>query len=158
MVHARYGSKDAILEAFLHEYVSRLDPDPHPGATGMQQVLAHFDRIHDLYVTDREVLRAMFVATFEAVKTTSPLRDRVAGHLREGAAKVEHALRAGISDGSVRGDIDVAAVVNDITSAMFGIGFQWVVLTEHDLETALTTARSRVIREYGQRKRGTRPI
>jgi AcrR family transcriptional regulator len=148
MVHARYGNKDAILDAFLHEYVSRLDPDPHPEATGMQQVLAHFDRIHDLYVTDREVLRAMFVATFEAAKTTSPLRERVAAQLRDGAGKVERALRAGISDGSVRGDVDVTAAVDDITSAVFGVGFQWVVLAEHDLETALSTVRARVVRDY----------
>lgn len=150
MVHARYGNKDAILEAFLLEYVSRLDPDPHPEATGMDQVLAHFDRIHDLYVTDREVLRAMFVATFEAVKTTSPLRDRVAAQLRHGATDVERALRAGVSDGSVRDDIDVEAAVDDITSAVFGVGFQWVVLAEHDLDTALSTTRARVIREYGR--------
>ncbi len=77
MVHARYGSKDAILEAFLHEYVKRLNPDPDPGTSGMQQVLAHFDRIEEIYTEDRELLRAMFVATFEAVKTTSPLRERV---------------------------------------------------------------------------------
>ena len=31
MVHARYGSKHAILEAFfLHEYVQRLTPAPEP--------------------------------------------------------------------------------------------------------------------------------
>ena len=40
MVHARYGNKDAILEAFLREYVKRLNPDPDPKTSGMQQVLA----------------------------------------------------------------------------------------------------------------------
>ena len=36
MVHARYGSKDAILDAFFsHEYVQRLTPSPEPDATGL---------------------------------------------------------------------------------------------------------------------------
>ena len=102
MVHARFGSKDAILEAFLHEYVRHLNPDPDPNTSGMQQVLAHFDRIEEIYAEDHELLLAMFVATFEAVKTTSPLRHRVRDQLKSGAVKVREGLRNGIQDGSVR--------------------------------------------------------
>ena len=40
MVHARYGSKDAILDAiFLREYMAQLSPDLDPEATGLQQAL-----------------------------------------------------------------------------------------------------------------------
>ncbi|MEB3049825.1 helix-turn-helix domain-containing protein [Mycolicibacter sp. MYC123] len=36
MVHARYGSKDAILDAFFeHDYVRRLSPDVDPDSTGL---------------------------------------------------------------------------------------------------------------------------
>lgn len=151
MVHARYGSKDAILEAFLHEYVNRLNPDPDPDTDGMDQVLAHFDRIHDLYTEDRDVLQAMFVATFEAVKTTSPLRDRVQAQLVGGADKVRDGLRKGLGDGSIRADTDIDQAVNDITSAVFGIAFQWVVVTGgHDLEQELNDVRARIIRDYGR--------
>ena len=151
MVHARYGSKDAILEAFLHEYVKRLNPDPDPSADGLSQVLAHFDRIHDLYTEDHDVLLAMFVATFEAVKTTSPLRDKVRAQLVAGADKVRAGLRKGLDDGSIRAGIDVDQTVNDITSAVFGIAFQWVVVPDgHDLERELAEVRTRVIRDYGR--------
>jgi AcrR family transcriptional regulator len=149
MVHARYGSKDAILEAFLHEYVKRLDPDPHPDADGLSQVLAHFDRIHDLYTEDRTVLRAMFVSTFEAAKTSSPVRGVTRAQLESGAANVEAALRTGIHDGSVRHGIDVGAAVNDITATAFGLAFQWVVVPGHDLAAELQDARARVIERYG---------
>ncbi|MDF2823050.1 MAG: transcriptional regulator [Mycobacterium sp.] len=151
MVAARYGTKNAILDAFLHEYVRRLNPDPSPRDDGLTQVLAHFDRIDDLYRTDREVLRAMFVATFEAVKTTSPLRDRVIAQMHEGATKVETALRTGIADGSIRRDTDVATAGDDITAAVFGVGFHWVVLPHHDLEAALAGVRARIIRDYAGR-------
>ena len=150
MVHARYGSKDAILEAFLGEYVKRLNPEPDPRAIGMLQVLAHFDRIQEVLAEDRELLRAMFVATFEAAKTTSPLRERVQTQLAGGAVKVETGLRNGIDDGSVRSDIDIDAAVKDITAAVFGIAFQWVALPQaHDLDDELNSVRSRIIRQYG---------
>jgi AcrR family transcriptional regulator len=154
MVHARFGSKDAILEAFLHEYVKRLNPDPDPKNTGMQQVLAHFDRIEEIYAEDRELLLAMFVATFEAVKTTSPLRHRVRDQLKSGAVKVEKGLRKGIRDGSVRSGIDIARAVTDISTAVFGIAFWWTALPDQaDLGRELTKVRARIIDDYGAPRR-----
>jgi AcrR family transcriptional regulator len=150
MVHARFGSKDAILEAFLHEYVRHLNPDPDPKTSGMQQVLAHFDRIEEIYAADHELLLAMFIATFEAVKTTSPLRHRTRLQLKSGAAKVEAGLRNGIEDGTIRPDVDIEPAVKDITASVFGIAFQWVVMPEdHDLQGELNSVRKRIIRQYG---------
>jgi hypothetical protein len=155
MVHARYGSKDAILEAFLHEYVKQLNPDPDPEISGMQQVLAHFDRVEEIYHEDRDLLLAMFVATFEAAKTTSPLRQRVRDQLESGAAKVDKGLRKGIRDGSVRSGIDIARAVSDISSSVFGIAFWWTALPDrYDLGRELTNVRARIVETYGgQEKR-----
>jgi hypothetical protein len=92
----------------------------------------------------------MFVATFEAAKTTSPLRQRVQAQLTSGAVKVETGLRNGVDDGSVRSDIDIDAAVKDITAAVFGIAFQWVALPQaHALDDELDCVRSRIIRQYG---------
>lgn len=150
MVHARYGSKDAILEAFQQVYVARLNPDPEPGSTGLQQVLAHFDRVQEIHAEDPSVTRAMFVSAFEAVKTSSPLREGVREQLSGAAKKVGAGVRAGIADGSLRADIDVDAAVRDITGSIFGIAFQWVVLPEeHDLDHEITCVRARIISDYG---------
>ena len=70
----------------------------------------------------------MFVAAFEAVKTTSPLRPRSLGQLEVGMQKVKEGLEKGIDDGSVRRDIDVTRAVNDISSAVYGIAYLWLVL------------------------------
>ena len=97
MVHARYGSKDAILDAFfLHEYVRDLSPAPDPTATGLAEAVGHFDRVRHLFAEDSEFLRAMFVATFEAVKSTSPLRPRVQAWLKRGIDKAVDAVVAGL--------------------------------------------------------------
>lgn len=150
MVHARYGSKDAILDDFVQEYVSMLNPDPDPASTGLEQVLAHIDRIRGLYATDPEVLRAMFVANFEALKTTSPLRDHVTSQLSEGVGKVAASLRKGLRDGSIRPGTDVPRAAADITGATFGAAFLWIALpASFDVERELATVRHRVIGEYG---------
>ncbi|WP_174397193.1 TetR family transcriptional regulator [Mycolicibacterium sphagni] len=150
MVHARFGGKEAILEDFLQEYVSRLSPDLHPHATGMDQVLAHIDRIRDLYAHDPDVLRAMFVSTFESMKTTSPLRERLRDQLTGGVANVADGLRKGQRDKSVRRGIDLDRAVSDITAVFFGVAFLWIALPPgFDLDTELAHARERIVRDYG---------
>jgi AcrR family transcriptional regulator len=151
MVHARYGSKDAILDAFFeHGYVQRLLPAPQPGVTGMENAVAHFGRIQELYAQDQDFLRAMFVMTFEAVKTTSPVRSRLQSWFERGVEAVEVGLRNGIVDGSVRPDIDVERAVNDISAAAFGVAFHWIVLSvNYDLAGELDYARTRIIADYG---------
>lgn len=157
MVHARYGSKDAVLDAvFMHEYMAQLSPDLDPDASGLQHALAHFDRIGQLAREDPDFLRAMFVAAFEAVKTTSPLRGRSFGQLVSGRQKVEAGLNEGIDDGSVRKDVDIDSAVNDISSAVFGIAYHWLVLTGYDLVHELECLRARIIRDYGAQPRRRR--
>ncbi len=150
MVHARYGSKDALLEEFVEEYISMLNPDPDPASTGLNQVLAHLDRIRDVYANDPDVLRAMFVANFEALKTTSPLRERVNHQLAAGVRKVTASLRKGLRDGSVRPGIDVSVASADITAATFGAAFLWLALpARFDVERELANTRQRIIQDYG---------
>jgi AcrR family transcriptional regulator len=151
MVHARYGSKDAILEAlFATEYEKRLSPALDPDTTGLQQALAHFDRIEALYAEDRDFLRAMFVLTFEAVKASSHARPRMRMWLKSGADTVEAGLRNGIVDGSVRPDIDLERAVTDFSGAVFGVAYQWVVQAyPYDMAKEMAYVRARLIREYG---------
>ena len=150
MVHARFGSKDAILDAFLQTYAAGINPDPDPDDTGMQQVLAHLDRVQEVYRRDPDLLRAMFVGTFEAVKSTSPLRARMQQQLESGIAKIVVGLGNGIDDGSVRSGVDIDAAATDITAALFGVAFQWVVVNNPvPLDLLLDQARSRIIATYG---------
>jgi AcrR family transcriptional regulator len=151
MVHARYGSKDAILDAFfLHDYVKQLSPDADPDATGLEEAVGHFDRVRRLFSEDQAFLRAMFVATFEGVKSTSPLRERVQRWLQRGVDKVEAGLRRGVDDGSVRDDVDINRATSDLSAAIFGAAYLWTLLGDgYDLDRELAYVRDRFIREYG---------
>jgi len=151
MVHARYGSKDAILDAFfLHDYVKQLSPDADPNATGLQEAVGHFDRVRRLFSEDQAFLRAMFVATFEGVKSTSPLRERVQRWLQRGVDKVEAGLQRGVDDGSVRDDVDIDRATSDLSAAIFGAAYLWTLIGDgYDLDRELAYVRDRFIREYG---------
>jgi len=151
MVHARYGSKAAILDAFfLHEYVQRLTPASEPEASGLDEALAPFERIQEVHAEAPEFVRAMFAMAFEAVKSTSPVRPLLTTWLTRGVELVEAGLRKGIVDGSVRPDIDIDRAVNDISAVFFGVAYQWIVLADrYDLAQELTYLRARLVNEYG---------
>jgi AcrR family transcriptional regulator len=151
MVHARYGSKDAILDTlFRTTYEARLDTTPADDADGLRQALGHFDRIIELYVEDRAFVRAVFVLTFEAVKSTSPIRGRMRAWLSSGVETVEAGLRAGIRDGSVRPDVDVVAATTDISTSGLGLAYHWIVFDDsYQLDRELATVRDRIIGAYG---------
>lgn len=158
MVHARYGSKDAILSAILeHGDVQGLLPAPVPGAAGLANAVAHFRRIETMYQQDAALLRAMFVMTFEAVKATSPIRALLQTWFDRGVEAVDAGLRSGIDDGSVRPDIDIERAVNDVSAAGFGIAFQWIVQGDsYDLGRELAFTRERILRDYGTKPHGRR--
>ena len=151
MVHARYGSKDAILDSlFRTTYEAQFATAPERGANGLEQALGHFNRIIGLYTEDREFLRAMFVLTFEAVKSTSPIRPRMQEWLTRGAATVETGLQSGVRDGSVRTDLDVESAVTDISTAGLGVAYHWIVFADaYPLDDGLNAVRERIIRDYG---------
>jgi hypothetical protein len=99
----------------------------------------------------------VFVLTFEAVKTTSPIRDRIQEWLTDGAKTVERGLRAGFDDGSVRSGVDVDAATMDISTAGLGVAYQWVVFGDaYPLDRELNRVRDRIIRAYGARSRKRR--
>jgi AcrR family transcriptional regulator len=151
MVHARYGSKDAILETlFDTEYQKKLSPAPDPDSSGLQQALAHVDRITQLFAEDRDLVRAIFVLTFEAVKESSPAGARIRMWLERAAQMVETGLRNGIVDGSVRSDIDVERAVNDFGAAVLGTAYQWIMQAYPiDMAKEMAYVRTRLIRDYG---------
>ena len=151
MVHARYGSKDAILETlFATEYEKKLSPAVDPGSSGMQQALAHVDRIRELYAEDRDLLRAIFVLTFEAAKSASPAGPRIRMWLERAAHMVAAGLRNGIADGSVRPDIDIDRAVNDFGAAVLGTAYQWIMQAyPYDMAQEIAYVRGRLISDYG---------
>lgn len=151
MVHARYGSKDALLDTLFHsEYEERLNPPADAAADGLQRVLAPFDRLDELYAEDPDFLESMFVLSFEAVKRSSAMRERMSAWMEQIARATEQALRTGVKDGSIRSDVDVDAAVADIVAAGVGAAYGWIVLpARFNLPVELNRIRERITSTYG---------
>jgi AcrR family transcriptional regulator len=151
MVHARYGSKEALLDTLLRsEYELRFSPPPDPTATGLQQVLALLDHFEELFNDDPRFLESMFVVSFEAVKRATSVRPRIVAWLSQLADTVEHALRTGTQDASIRADLDIEAVVTEILAAGWGLAYGWIVLPERfDLPLELQRIRERITDRIG---------
>ena len=156
-MHARYGSKDAILDAFFeHGYVQRVLPGPQPGATGMANAVAHFGRIQELYADDPEFLRAMFVMTFEAVKTTSPVRSRLQTWFERGVEAIEPDCETESSTARC-GRISIWSM-RSMTSARRPSAWRSIGSCSANAMTSSepTYARARAIRDYGSKREPTR--
>ena len=146
MVHARFGSKDALLDTLFHsEYEARLNPPVDESASGLQRVHAIFGRLRELAAEDPMFLELMFVISFEAAKRGSPVRPRIVTWMESIADAVEDALRVGVVDGSVRPEVDVTAAASEFLGAGIGIAYGWIVLPgRYDLVAELERLRMRI--------------
>ncbi|MGE4426320.1 MAG: TetR/AcrR family transcriptional regulator [Solirubrobacteraceae bacterium] len=150
MVHARFGSKDALLDALLRsEYEERLSPGEAPASTtGLDRVLMILDRMRTLHDEDPEFLASMFAVSFQAVNRSAVLRPRITAWIRRIGDAAEAGLRAGIADGSVRDDLDVDQAVADLIATGTGTAYGWLVVPERfDLARQIAVWRARCVRE-----------
>jgi AcrR family transcriptional regulator len=127
MVQFRYGTKEAFLEALLREeYETRLLRDePEPGMNGLERVLAQIDLLRDQTAAEPGLMRGFFVLCWEATGPLESLRGWLADWLERYQATTMGSIRAGIDDGSIRGDIDPEREANALVSSCIGDAFMW---------------------------------
>lgn len=146
MVNARYGTKDALLDAILtNHYEARMDIAPDPTMNGLEQVLARIDAFSRFAAEDGEFLRAVFVLQFEATRGTAPLRQRVARWIDQERTGFVRAIQVGLEDGSIRAELDATTEATDLISSGIGLAYLWVTnVAEFRIDEALARWRSRV--------------
>lgn len=161
MVHARYGTKDALLDELMRtEYEERIVPPPDETATGLDQVLAHVDRLAALATDDQRFLKAMFVLSFEAVRGSPALTPRITAWMTGLEKGITEALEKGKDDKSVRADLTASTAARDIVITGVGIAYAWIVLPGTNLHEELGRWRSRIINDCARTprtRRGMRP-
>ncbi|MVU81023.1 TetR family transcriptional regulator [Nocardia sp. ET3-3] len=123
-----FPNKAALLEAVL-DYRDRLDYD----RLGFDQELHGKDALlrlaqlvdHNMHVPG--LVRLFTVLTSEAVTADHPAHDWALNRYRDLQEFLAGALRAGIADGSIRREIDPAAVARQVFAMMDGLQLQWLV-------------------------------
>ena len=158
MVHARYGTKDVLLDELMRtEYEEKLVPDIEPDASGLQQVQAIVDRLDSLASEDERFLKGMFKLCFEAVRGSPSLTPRITAWLCNLEAAVGERLKTGQKDGSVRADVNIAVATRDMMITGTGIAFAWIVMPGTDLHNEYVRWQARIADEYGQISRQPSP-
>lgn len=129
MVRARYGSKEALMEALLRsEYEPMfLAPLTDDANSGLRQILARIEYLAQQAEQSPELLKAFFTVCFEVVRSIEPLGDWLRGWLDRYAALACRSLRAGQDEGSVLADLDPVVESQRIITYGLGIAFRWLL-------------------------------
>ncbi|MFE3060618.1 TetR/AcrR family transcriptional regulator [Nocardia sp. NPDC059239] len=123
-----FPNKAALLSAVL-DYRDRLDYD----RLGFDQQLRGKDALvrlaqlveHNMHVPG--LVRLFTVLTSEAVTADHPAHEWALNRYRLLQDYLARALQAGIDDGSIRKDIDPAAIARQVFAMMDGLQLQWLV-------------------------------
>ncbi|BAW06196.1 TetR/AcrR family transcriptional regulator [Nocardia seriolae] len=123
-----FPNKAALLSAVL-DYRDRLDYD----RLGFDRQLRGKDALlrlaqlvdHNMHVPG--LVRLFTVLTSEAVTADHPAHDWAQNRYRMLETYLSDALRAGITEGSIRADIDPEAIARQVFAMMDGLQLQWLV-------------------------------
>jgi len=126
----RFGSK-AGLWSFLirrigEEWLTELQAAV-AGTTGVDTIHAAIDAHCRFLLDSSERIRAFYILWFESVGPDPALRNAINGAHQRRQRDVEEWIRGGIEAGTVRPDVDVAAVAAQFCAAIIGIVYTWLV-------------------------------
>lgn len=126
---ARFRTKAKLLEALVDRIVDRwqittLMPQV-AGASGLEAFTVIVHSIREQYVRDPRSLRVLTALIFEALGSTTELNARFTALHRDLRAGIAGAVELGITDGSVRPDVDAALEAGLTVAVLRGVGYQW---------------------------------
>jgi AcrR family transcriptional regulator len=158
MVQSRYGSKEVLLESLLREeYESRLLNATPAAGTGLEQLLAHVDRLYDEVVANPELMRGFYALCFESIGPVPSLRSWITDWLDRYEAAIENAVKTGVADGSIRTDIEIRSEARAFIASGLGYAFRWMVAPTIGYESLLRQWQDDV-REHLRTGRAALPV
>jgi AcrR family transcriptional regulator len=144
MVHARFGSKEQLIDAVVTSaYEGPLTVELPDTATGLERVLARLDTMASLIDDSPELMRTIFAIEFQTAGSGSRNSTRVADWVNRLRADTLAAVLAGQADGSIRPDLDPEPTAHAIVVEGIGSAFLWTVDPSEDFRTRITQWRKR---------------
>jgi AcrR family transcriptional regulator len=97
-------------------------------ARGGVDALLAFADAHRRFAEENPVMtRALYVLWFQSLITDSPMREAAIEDLLGHRGRVQRILEQGITEGTVRGDVDAGAEAIQFCGGLFGLGLQWLI-------------------------------
>jgi AcrR family transcriptional regulator len=130
LAHERFGSKAGLLWAAVKHVLRVWNQEGHARANsahvGVDALCDLIDN-HRHAVEHGEGLRPFYALMFEALGPTPDLLPEFRALHRRFRAQIEATLSAGITAGTIRGDVVPAAQAALLLGALRGIAFQWLL-------------------------------
>jgi AcrR family transcriptional regulator len=147
IVHARFGSKEALLESILRAYEGAMLPSAPPDEDGLGQVIHQLESAARRGMQEPQFFRAFSVLFFETIGPAESLRNWVAEWLDRYLSQITERLEVGKTDGSVRKDIDPAAEAQWLLENGIGKLFRWLASgAEQPIDQQLNLLRDELIK------------
>ena len=144
MVHARFGSKEQLIDAVVASaYEGPLTVELPKTATGLERVLARLDTMATLIDQSPELMRTIFAIEFQTAGSSSRKSARVAEWVTRLRTDTLAAVLAGQADGSIRPDLDPEPTAHAIVVEGIGSAFLWTVDPTENFRTRITQWRQR---------------
>ncbi len=150
MVNARYGSKEALLEAlFATELNRRVIPSESDQLEGLPWLLAQLDHVARVFDAERDFVRALLRLSFEGAEPVENLRVWWRRWIEEYEARIAQHLRAGQREGSVRAELDPDREAKEYMLHGLGLVFRWSLDPEgYNLAGEFESFRDRLLLTY----------
>lgn len=134
LVTARFGTKQNLLNALLDRITfDWIDVHVTPelsGLSGLDGMLHYLDTVAGQLETDPGPLAVLWSLAFEALRTTSELRERFVPFHEGVLSTVTGFIEQGIEDGSIRDDVDPVVEGKQFTASLRGIAYQWLLMRD----------------------------
>lgn len=144
MVHARFGSKDQLINAVVRSaYEGPLTVEFPETASGLERVLARLDTMATLIDQSPELMRAIFAIEFQAAGSRSRMSTRVADWVIRLRTDTLAAVLVGQADGSIRPDLAPEPTAHAIVVEGIGSAFLWTVDPTENFRSRITQWRQR---------------
>jgi AcrR family transcriptional regulator len=147
MVRARFGSKEALLEAVVTSaYEGPVLAALPESASGLQRVLARLDATAVLIDESPALLRMVFAIEFQAAGSGSRMSRKVADWVARLRADIHAAILDGQADHSIRADVDAEPTAHAIVVEGIGSAFMWIVDPAEDFRVRITQWREHTLK------------
>lgn len=147
MVHARFGSKEQLIDAVVASvYEGPLTVElggRDQIFTGLERVLARLDTMATLVDESPELMRAIFAIEFQTAGRSSRKSIRVADWVSRLRSDTLAAVLVGQADGSIRPELDPEPTAHAIVVEGIGSAFLWTVDPSEDFRGRISQWRQR---------------
>jgi len=126
----RFGNKAGLFTFIVHavgdDWLRELSAAVRE-KNGLPAILAATDAHYRFVVEAADRIRAFYILWFDSIGPDIGLKNVIANVHQRRRVDVEAWIRAGITSGNVRPDVDVRSTAEQFCASIIGIVYQWLV-------------------------------